>query len=241
MSKIHYFAGGSRFNGGKDEIFSMLLYCNMFNPTKREATVKSTVYFEKKDPVTFSQTAAPEAKVGLAMVDSLPERTYFAAKIETSEPMVIQFVNLYQNTVCDMEMRAAFASLHTTDELSRTHYTADNIWAEADFVSETEDVFFLNPGPMPAHVKHFTYPHPGNPAIKPREFTVQPQRLYHDDCAKIYPNEKGFSNKWVSDLPIYVQLTRRLISKKPDKHIISMYWIHPPTNLRWQDDAELSL
>jgi hypothetical protein len=242
MSRIHYFADGYLLEAEGPNRQST--WVCMYNPSKREATLKFTFYYEDVDPTKMVRTMPPESGRNMHLLgqeEVLPDKR-FGAKIETSEPMVIQITTGYYG----VEDRADWYTrgMHSVicgDRLARINYYADAlvIDREGQRLREPEWAFILNPNRSAAEVTLYAYYGDGSCATY--DFHVAPERVLPIFMDELVVKNKLYGAKYVSSVPVAIQETR-LILEEDRETIRSCFSVMArPEPLIWQDDSELDL
>ena len=242
MSRVHYFADGYLLEAEGPNRQST--WVCMFNLSTRESKMKFTFYYEDAEPTTMEHRMLPERGANLHLL-GCPEvlrDKRFGAKIETSEPMIIQITTGYYG-VGDRDdwYTRAMHSVICNDRLSAVNYYADGLVIDRPGVrlKEPEWAFILNPGTMPADVTLSAYYNDGEQISY--DFHVAPQRVLPVFMDELVIKNKLFGARYISNVPVAIQQTR-LIEEEDRKTIRSCYSVMAiPGPLSWQDDAELCL
>jgi hypothetical protein len=214
----------------------------MFNPTSRRAALRFTFYYEDADPTTLvhQMPAATGANMHLLERDEVLRDKRFGAKIETSEPMVIQITTGYYAVEDRPDWYTrGMHSVICADRLSRVNYYADGLVIDREGVrlKEPEWAFILNPNPIAANVTlHAHYSDGQKIAYR---FQVEAERVLPVFMDELVIKNRLFGATYISSIPVAVQQTR-LIEEEDRQTIRSCYSVMAiPGPLSWQDDAEL--
>jgi hypothetical protein len=208
--------------------------------------MKFTFYYEDAAPTTMTRTMAAETgtNVHLLACQEVLQNKRFGAKIETSEPMVIQITTGYygKEDKHDWYTRAMH-SVICADRLAHVHYYADALvidpGAKPQRLKEPEWVFILNPNREAARVTLFASYGDGKKAEYP--LVVQPERVLPVFMDTLVRKNAIFGAKYVSNVPVTIQQTR-LIDEEDRKTIRACFSVMAkPGPLAWNDPAELSL
>jgi hypothetical protein len=241
VSRFHYFADGYLLEAEGPNRQST--WVCIFNPTKREARLKFTFYYEDAEPTTMEYQLSPEAATNVHLLgckEVIPDKR-FGARIESSEPMVLQITTGYYG-VEDKEdwYTRGMHSVICSDRLSKINYYADGlvIDQEGQRLKEPEWAFVLNPNRVAAEVTLHAYYSDGTKVTY--DFHVAPERVLPIFMDELVVKNKLFGAKYVSSVPIAVQQTR-LIEEEDRKTIRSCYSVMAkPGPLSWQDESELT-
>jgi hypothetical protein len=126
VSRIHYFADGYLLEAAGPNRQST--WVCMFNPTKRDAKLKFTFYYADAEPTTMPYQVPAETgtSVHLLSCKEVLRDKRFGAKIETSEPMVLQITTGYYGVEDRHDWYTrAMHSVICGDRLSTINYYAD--------------------------------------------------------------------------------------------------------------------
>ncbi len=241
MSRIHYFADGYLLEA--EGANRQSTWVCMFNPTRREAKLKFTFYYEDVEPTTTSYRVSAETSTNLHLLGckEVIQNKRFGARIECSEPMVIQITTGYYG----VEDRAdwytrAMHSVICGDRLSKINYYADALVIDraGQRLKEPEWAFILNPNKAAAEVT--LYAHYGDGTKATYNFQVAPERVLPIFMDELVVKNKIFGAKYVSTIPIAIQQTR-LIVEEDRKTIRACFSVMAkPEPLSWQDESELT-
>lgn len=206
-----------------------------FNPGPRDAHLKVAIFYEDREPETFSLTA-PAGKSSESNYSNWPVKpgARFALRVESDEPIVCQSTVGWNNTRNDYSPGAQTKSPHGVREcaksymaittLSKDWYVADGIVIDMPdriWVRESEWAVVLNPGDQIAHVTlalHFDQ-------VVEHKVDVPARRLkaiYMDDIAR---RNDHYGVHFRSDQPIAVQWLRTV--KWYDSAELMAYWSVP--------------
>lgn len=242
MSRIHYFADGYLLEAEGPNRQSTWVCA--FNLSKREAGLKFTFYYEDAEPTTMHHQVPAETGVNLHLLgcQEVLRDKRFGAKIESSEPAVIQITTGYYG----VEDRAdwytrGMHSVICSDRLSRINYYADAlvIDSEGQRLKEPEWAFILNPNEVAADVTLHACHSDGTKATY--DFRLAPERVLPVFMDELVVKNKLFGAKYVSSVPVAVQQTR-LIVEEDRETIRSCYSVMAkPGPLSWQDEIELTI
>ena len=189
-----------------------------FNPGSRDAELKITLFFEKGEPLTFTQKA-PAGKSTESNYSKWPIQpgVRFAMQVESTEPIACQStvgwnvtLNNYApdaKTQSPLGIRECALSYMAIPRLAQDWYLADGIVIdnpESIYVRESEYAFVLNPGEQPAQVTlalHYddVVEHPT--VVPARQLKV----LYMDDIAR---RNAHYGVHFRADRPVAVQWQR---------------------------------
>ena len=242
MSRIHYFADGYLLEAPGPNCQSA--WACMFNPTRREANIKFTFYYEHAEPTTMRYQVAAERGVNLHLLGCQEVRRdeRFGARIESSEPMVLQITTGYYG----LEDRAdwytrAMHSVICSDRLATLNYYADAlvIDREGQRLKEPEWAFILNPHKTVAEVTLFAYYSDGTQATY--DFQVAPERVLPVFMDGLVVKNKLFGAKYVSSVPVAIQQTRLIVEEDRQTIRACFSAMARPGPLCWQDESELTL
>ncbi|MDI7274338.1 MAG: sensory rhodopsin transducer [Anaerolineae bacterium] len=206
-----------------------------FNPGPRDATLAITLYFEDRDPVSFSMSAPAGQSTETNYARwPLEPGVRFAMKVESTEPVVCQATIGWNNTLNDygpsartkspQGIRECAKSYMAITQLASEWYLPDGIvidMADRIYVRESEWALILNPGDVPARVRldlHYD-------TVVQHEVDVPPRRLraiYMDDVAR---RNAHYGVHFVSDQPVAVQWLRTV--KWYDRDELMCYWSVP--------------
>ncbi len=207
----------------------------VFNPGPRDAQLTVTLYYEDREPDTFS-LVAPAGKSSESNYGKWPVQpgTRFAMKVESTAPIACQSTVGWNNSLNDYSPRARTRSPHgvrecaksymAITELCRDWYLPDGIVIDMPdrmYVRESEWAFLLNPSDEPAQVTlalHYdeVVEHPV--AVPARRLRV----LYMDDIAR---RNAHYGVHFTSDRPIAAQWLR--VVQWNDRPDLMAYWSVP--------------
>ena len=239
MSRLHYFVDGYLLEAPGPNRQST--WVCMFNPSTRDAKLRFTFYYEDAAPTTMSHQvpAGRGQSLHLYACKEVHRDKRFGAKIETSEPMVIQITTGYYG----VEDRAdwytrAMHSVICGDRLSTINYYADGLVIDrtGQRLKEPEWAFLLNPNKTAADVTLYAYYNDGNKTTY--SFFVPPERILPVFMDELVIKNKLFGAKYVSNVPIAIQQTR-LIEEEDRQTIRACFSVMAkPAPMIWQDEAE---
>jgi hypothetical protein len=219
----------------EDELFGSMGHLLAFNPGPRDAELEITLFYEDREPETFT-FAAPAGKSSETNYARWPvePNTRFALKVESTEPIVCQSTNGWNNTANDYTPgaktkspqgeRECAKSYMSITELSRHWYVADGIVIDMPqrmYVRESEWAVLLNPGDEEAEVTlHLHYDEVDQATVE-----VPARRLkvvYMDDVAR---RNEHYGVHFESDQPIAVQWLRAV--NWNDRKELMAFWSVP--------------
>jgi hypothetical protein len=216
----------------------------MFNLSERPSQMQFTFYYERSEPTAMRYEMAPNSARNMHLLgcEAVRRNERFGAKIETSEPMVLQITTGYYG-VEDMDdwYTRGMHSVICSDRLSTTNYYADGLVLDNEGVrlKEPEWAFILNPNQVAADVILHAYY--GNGKHLQYGFQVAPERVLPVFMDDLVIKNSLFGARYVSSLPVAVQQTR-LIEEEDRLTIRSCYSVMAkPGPLTWQDDSELNV
>lgn len=207
----------------------------VFNPGDVDAEVKVTLYFEDQPPRAFALTAPAQrsTETNYTLWPVQPN-VRFALQVESSQPVVCQSTNGWNNTANDYTPSAKTLSPHGVREcaksylaittLSRDWYLPDGIvidQPEEWWVRESEWAVILNPNPLPAEVEMRLY----FDSLLTHTVRVEAQRLaciYMDDIAH---RNQHYGVHFRSAQPVAVQWLRAVKWNQGDE--LMCYWSVP--------------
>jgi len=216
----------------------------MFNPTGRAAQLRFTFYYADAEPTSmdYEMPAGTGRNLHLADCEEVLQNKRFGAKIETTEPMVLQITTGYYGVEDKPDWYTrGMHSVICSDRLSLVNYYADGLVLDNPGVrlKEPEWAFILNPNRVAADVKLYAHYVDGQKVTY--DFHVPAERVlpvFMDDLVR---KNTLFGAKYISSVPVVIQQTR-LIEEEDRVTIRSCYSVMAiPGPLSWQDDAELSL
>lgn len=241
MSRLHYFADGYLLET-EGPVRQSTWVC-IFNPSKRCAKLKFTFYYEKDDPTTMNYEMAPKRGGNLHLLgrEEVRKNQRFGAKIESSEPTIVQITTGYYGAEDRVDWYTrGMHSVLCSDRTSCINYYADAlvIDREGQRLKEPEWAFILNPNPTPAEVMLYAYYSDGTRKTHP--FHVEPERVLPVFMDELIMKNKLFGAKYISDVPVAIQQTR-LIEEEDRETVRSCFSIMAkPEPLPWQDESELT-
>lgn len=242
MSRLHYFADGYLLEAPGPNRQSA--WACMFNPTRRDANCKFTFYYEHAEPTTMRYQVAAERGVNLHLLDcqEIRQDERFGARIESSEPMVVQITTGYYG----IEDRAdwytrAMHSVICSDRLATINYYADAlvIDREGQRLREPEWAFILNPHQAVAEVTLRAFYSDGIQATY--GFRVPPERVLPIFMDELVAKNKLFGARYVSSLPVAIQQTRLIMEEDRQTIRACFSAMARPGPLHWQDESELTI
>ncbi len=241
MSRIHYFADGYLLEDETSPNRQSTWAC-LFNPAPRPARLKFTFYYEKSAP-TMMQTEVP-AETGtnlhlLGRSEVLRDQR-FGAKIESSEPIVIQITTGYYGASDRVDWYTrAMHSVICADRLATANYYADAlvIDREGQRLKEPEWAFLLNPHLQPVEALLHCYYGDGTKTMY--AFRVPAERVLPVFMDELVMKNQIFGAKFTSSLPIAIQQTRLILEEDRQTIRACFSVMARPGPLPWQDPAEL--
>jgi len=241
MSRIHYFGDGYLLEAAGPNRQST--WVCLFNPTKRDARLKFTFYYPDAEPTTMPYQVPAETgtNVHLLSCKEVLQNKRFGAKIETSEPMVIQITTGYYGVDDRVDWYTrAMHSVICGDRLSTINYYADAlvIDREGQRLKEPEWAFLLNPNKAVADVTLYAYYGDGTKATY--NFQVAPERLLPVFMDELVAKNKIFGAKYISNIPIAIQQTRLIVEEDRQTIRACFSVMAKPEPLIWQDESELT-
>lgn len=239
MSTIHYFADGYLLEEETSPNRQSTWVC-MFNPTRRDAEMKFTFYYETSEPTTMVRQARALTGSNLHLLSckEVRQNERFGCKIECTEPMVIQITTGYYGVEdkADWYTRAMH-SVICSDQLSRVNYYADALVIDVpgQRLKEPEWAFLLNPHPEPVDVTLYAYYSDGTQKQYP--FRVAAERVLPVFMDELVIKNKIFGAKYISSLPIAIQQTRLIVEEDRQTIRACFSVMAKPGPLLWQDDG----
>lgn len=203
-----------------DTLFASMGHLVVFNPNEADAELGITIYFEHRDPESFSFIARA-LKTNETNYSRWPVKPgeRFALEVESDVPVICQATigwnNSKNNYSPDAEtkspngVRECAKSYMAIKKLSREWYSSDSLVIDSidgAYVRESEWAVILNPGGEPAQVTlkmHFD-------EVEEYAVEVHPERvkwLYMDDIAR---RNAHYGVIFCSDQPIAVQWLREV-------------------------------
>ena len=242
MSRVHYFADGYLLEAEGPNRQST--WVCMFNPTRRDARLRFTFYYQDADPTTMDYQMAAETGANLHLLgckEVLRDKR-FGARIETSEPMVVQITTGYYG----VEDRAdwytrGMHSVICSDRLSRINYYADGLVIDrpGQRLKEPEWAFILNPHQTSAQVMLHACYSDGTKATY--GFQIAPERVLPVFMDELVVKNKLFGARYVSSVPVAIQQTRLIVEEDRQTIRSSFSVMARPGPLLWQDEVELDI
>lgn len=219
----------------KETLFATMGHLLVFNPGKRDAELRITIYFEDREPQTLSLTV-PAKKSQETNYTSWPVKPdmRFALKVTSSEPVVCQATIGWINAGNDWSPGAKTKSPHgvrevaksymASNQLSKEWYVADGIVINRNdlWIKESEWALILNPAEQSAQVKLLLYYEEKTDVY---EVVVPPKRVkrvFMDDLAT--PN-RHYGVRFLSDQPIVAQWLRAV--NWYDSRELMTFWSTP--------------
>ena len=242
MSRIHYFGDGYLLDD--DGPNRQSTWVCMYNPAPRTARLKFTFYYEEAAPTTMAYTVPAEhgQSLHLASCQEVHRNKRFGAKIESSEPMVIQITTGYYGVEDKHDWYTrAMHSVICGEQLANVNYYADALVIDQpnQRLKEPEWAFLVNPNPVAADVRLHAYYSDGTRATY--DFNVGAERLLAVFMDELVVKNRLFGAKYISSVPIAIQQTR-LIEEEDRKTIRACFSVMArPGPLIWQDENELTV
>ncbi len=232
MSRIHYFGDGYLLEK-EGEIRQSAWVC-IYNPSKKAADLHFTFYYEDCPPTEMTLTVKPETGINrhLLSCKEVLQNHRFGAKIESTEPTVVQITTGYYG-LDDKEdwYTHAMHSVICSTRLSKTNYYADALVIDhpGQRLKEPEWAFLLNPNKEAAEVKLHAYYANGARKIYP--FHIEPERVLPVFMDELVIKNMIYGAKYTSNIPIAVQETRLI--EEMDRHTIrACFSVMARTSLR---------
>jgi hypothetical protein len=218
-----------------DTLLATMGHLLAFNPGRRDASLKITLYFTDRDPQVFS-FLAPAGKSSETNYEKWPiqPNVRFALQVESTEPIVCQSTNGWNvtrndyspgaKTMSPLGVRECAKSYMAITRLSQHWYLPDGIVIDMPdrmWVRESEWALLLNPGDQTAMVTmalHYD-------EVVERAVEVPASRLrcvYMDEIAR---RNEHYGVQFVSDQPIAVQWLRAV--NWHDRAELMAYWSVP--------------
>lgn len=240
MSRIHYFADGYLLEDEANPNRQSTWVC-MFNPTRRDADVKFTFYYESSEPTVMTKQARALTGSNLHLLScrEVRQNERFGAKIECSEPMVFQITTGYYGVEDKVDWYTrAMHSVICSDQLSTVNYYADAlvIDVEGQRLKEPEWAFLLNPHPVAVEVVLHAYYNDG--LKKEYPFKVPAERVLPVFMDELVIKNKIFGARYVSSLPIAIQQTRLIVEEDRQTIRACFSVMAKPAPLLWQDELQ---
>jgi hypothetical protein len=241
MSRIHYFADGYLLEA-EGPVRQSTWVC-MFNPSVRDARLRFTFYYEDAEPTTMLYQVPAERGLSVHLLDcnEVLRDKRFGAKIESTEPAVIQITTGYYGVEDRHDWYTrAMHSVICGDRLSTVNYYADGLVIDraGARLKEPEWAFLLNPSKVAADVTLYAYYNDGRKGTY--DFRVPAERILPIFMDELVVKNKLFGAKYISSVPIAIQQTR-LIEEEDRRTIRACYSVMArPAPLIWQDESELT-
>jgi hypothetical protein len=139
--------------------FGRIPHLSVFNPGANDATLNITIFHAEREPTSFQQVI-PAGNSFETNADqwSIPLNSRFGMKIESTEPIVAQATEGWNNTKNDYSRNATPANSNIPRETAKSYvshtslakecYIADGIIIDTPeyiWIKETEDMAVLNP------------------------------------------------------------------------------------------------
>jgi hypothetical protein len=151
--------------------FGRLPHLSVFNPGNREARLAIKIFYQDRDPIAFRRSIPARSSIeSNASTWPVCLNSKFALKIESTEPIVAQVTQGWNNVRNDYTEKSHSAnqgrpreiakSSMSITSLSRECYITDGILIEAPdstWIREAEDVIILNPGSSALAVTIYFY------------------------------------------------------------------------------------
>lgn len=151
--------------------FGRIPHLSVFNPGTRDAILRITAFYSDREPSTFERLApAQTSSESDASTWPVPLNSRFALQIESSEPIVVQGTQGWNNTSNNYSTRSLSSASGRPRETAKSYLSitslaseyciADGIVIEAPddtWIRETEDVVILNPGKTGLVVTIYVY------------------------------------------------------------------------------------
>jgi hypothetical protein len=198
--------------------FATMGHLLAFNPGSNDVELTITLYYEEREPETFS-LAAPAGKSTESNYAGWPIRpnTRFAMMVESSEPVILQATVGWNNAGNDYStaarvgegdrVRECVTSYMAIGTLATDWYLPDGIVIDRPqtlWIRESEWAILLNPGDAPARVTmalHYD-------ALVTHTVEVPPRRLLCTHMDEIARRNVHYGVHFSSDQPIAAQWLR---------------------------------
>jgi len=216
-----------------------------FNPTKRDARLKLTFYYEDGEPTETSLVASAQktSEWDWTRLKGPEKHKRFAMRIVSDEPVVVQATTGWNNTMNDYSRRTkdgerecAKSCLGITS-LSNVWYYVDGIVIDSPniWVRESEWAIILNPTKRPATLVMNLLFDDGE--VQKLDWEIQAERLkwiYLDEV--VAKKNRHYGVKFESTEMIAAQWLR--VVYWVDKPGIMTFWSVPccPAPLSWRDE-----
>ena len=240
MSTVNYIADGYELLEEDNPNMQSVWIC-LFNPTKHDADLTVTFYYEDQKPTQTKLQVPSECRRNLhtAECKELLKNKRFGVRILSNEPIVIQStVGYYEpEDKHDWYTRGMTSTLSAT-ALSKVWYYADGIIIDRpnQRLKESEYAFVLNPNKKDARVTFTAYYDDQTKGFF--KFRAPAERLKVVFLDDILLKNKSYGARFVSTESIVVQETREIweedrILKRTAFSVISLPW-----PLHWGDQIE---
>ena len=232
MSKQQYFADGYLLE--KDGDVRQSTWVCMFNPSNKAAELHFTFYYPDCQPTekTITVPARTGTNQHLLSCPEVLQNRRFGAKIESSEPTVVQITTGYYGVEDKHDWYThAMHSVICATRLSKKLYYADALVIDVpgNRLKEPEWAFLLNPNKEPADVTLYAYYRKSG--LKRYKFHIEPERVLPIFMDELVIKNEIFGAKYVSNVPIAIQQTR-LIEEMDRKTIRACFSVMARTSLR---------
>lgn len=209
----------------------------VYNPGSQGAQVETTIYFEDREPASFSLSAAGGTSTETNYTKwPVKPNSRFALAVQSPVPVVCQATIGWNNAGNDYTtgakthsphgVRECARSYHAITQLGRDWYLADGLVLDNPariWVRESEWLFVLNPGDAPANVT-VTMQYRRDDIGK-HQVTVAPRRLavvYMDDLVQ---RNQHYGAHIAADQPVAAQWMR--VVKWDDASETMAFWSVP--------------
>ena len=242
MSRIHYFGDGYLLeNDGPNRQSTWVC---IYNPAPREAQLSFTFYYEDVEPTAMAFTVPAERglSVHLAGREEVHQNKRFGAKIESSEPTVIQITTGYYGVEDKPDWYTrAMHSVICGEQLATVNYYADGLVIDQpnQRLKEPEWAFLLNPNKVAADVTLHAYYNDGQHVTY--DCRVGAERLLPIFMDELVIKNKLFGAKYISSVPIAIQQTRLIVEEDRETIRACFSVMARPGPLVWQDELELDI
>jgi hypothetical protein len=232
MARIHYFGDGY-LREIEGDVRQSAWIC-LFNPSPREAEYRLTFYFEHSSPTTTTLNVAAKTGINRHLI-SIPEvhqNERFGAKIQSSEPGVVQVTTAYYGLEDKQDWYTR--SMHSVicgTRLSKKNYYADALVIDqpGQRLKEPEWAFIPNPNPLPANVILHAYYANGKKINY--KFVVGAERVLPVFMDELVIKNMIFGAYYTSDVPVSIQQTR-LVEEEDRKTIRACFSVMARTDLK---------
>jgi hypothetical protein len=240
LSTINYIADGYELLK-KDSPNMQSVWICLFNPTKHDADLRATFYYEEQEPTQTKLQVPSECRRTLHTADckEIVKNKRYGVRILSTEPIVVQStVGYYEpEDKRDWYTRGMTSTLSAI-ALSKVWYYADGIIIDQpnQRLKESEWAFVLNPNKKDTTVTFTAYY--DDQTSDSFKFTAPTERLKIVFLDDILPKNKSYGARLVSTEPIVVQEVREIweedrILKRTAFSVMSFPW-----PLRWGDEIE---